>query len=214
MIFNNFGFPKNILYIFTMEVWKNVKGYENLYQVSSEGRVKSLCRYVNNNGGLEYREGKIMKSCKHNKGYPQIVLCKEGKQKTYCIHRLVAQAFILNPNNYPVVNHKDEDKTNNKVENLEWCTSQYNNTYGTRLKKSAKSKSISILQFTKDSEFVKKWESGVQVQKELGFNHSSISSCCRGRRKTCGGYRWGYADDYERIPFNVFDLEIYEKRVA
>ena len=140
------------------EIWKTIKDYPN-YQISNLGRVKSL-------GNNKTRKEKILKSYKNNKGYLKVDLYKEGVIKKYYIHRLVASAFLDNPNNLPQVNHKDEDKTNNCVDNLEFCTSQYNINYGTRTKKQIKSKSKTILQFTKQDEFVKKWDNLIQIKKK------------------------------------------------
>lgn len=111
-----------------IEIWKDIEGYEGLYQISNLGNVKSL-NY--NHTGLEKR----LKPQKSNKGYLRIELCKNGKKKKFSIHELVADTFIENPNNLPCVNHKDENKINNNVENLEHCTYSYNNTYGNRIKK-------------------------------------------------------------------------------
>ena len=115
------------------EVWRDIQGYEGKYQVSSLGRVKSL---KDNNGN--YRE-KIMKFGKNIYGYLLVNLHKNGKMKTFSVHRLVATAFLENPNNLPQVNHKDEDKTNNVVGNLEWCTQKYNLNYGSRIAKAVAS---------------------------------------------------------------------------
>ena len=114
-----------------MEIWKDVVYFEGLYQVSNLGRVKSL------NYSRTGRE-KVLKPSKTN-GYLQVYLYKEGKSKRFSIHRLVAFAFIPNPNNLPIVNHKDEDKSNNCVDNLEWCTVAYNNNYGTKNQRQAES---------------------------------------------------------------------------
>lgn len=179
-----------------MEIWKTIEGYPN-YMVSNLGRVKSL----------NYGKEKLLKPG-FNGRYYFVYFCKEGKQKNYKVHRLVAQAFIPNPNNLPEVNHIDENKTNNRVDNLEWCDRKYNINYGTRTEKTRKP----ILQFTKNGEFVKRWNSGMDIERELEFNSGNISSCCLGKLKTCCGYKWGFAEDYERIPFKVFDLEIYEKK--
>ena len=168
------------------EIWKTIKDYPN-YQISNLGRVKSL-------GNNKTRKEKILKSYKNNKGYLKVDLYKEGVIKKYYIHRLVASAFLDNPNNLPQVNHKDEDKTNNCVDNLEFCTSQYNINYGTRTKKQIKSKSKTILQFTKQDEFVKKWDNLIQIKKELGFDCSSIIKCCKGKLKTCGSFIWRYEE--------------------
>ena len=195
-----------------MEIWKDIDGYPD-YMVSNMGRVKSLERnVVKGKGGLYKIEEKILKSIKKRDGYLQINLSKDGKQKTHLIHRLVAQAFLLNPNNLVEINHIDEDKTNNRADNLEWCSREYNCNYGTRNERI----SIPILQFSKTDEFIKKWDSAREVERELNIAHNQITACCKKRKdyKTAGGYKWGYVDDYERIPFKVFDLEIYKKKVV
>lgn len=113
------------------EIWKDIKGYEGKYQVSNYGSVKTL----------NYRRTGTARLLipKNDKGYLAVGLYKNGKRKMFLIHRLVAEAFIPNPENLPQVNHIDEDKTNNYVENLEWCTQSYNNNYGTRLKRVSES---------------------------------------------------------------------------
>ena len=189
------------------EIWKPIEGYNGLYQVSNMGRVKSL-------GNNKTRKEKILKLHSDKDGYLKVQLHKEGKKKNYLIHRLVAQAFIDNPNNLPQVNHKDEDKTNNCAENLEYCDSSYNTNFGTRNERIVKANSIPILQFTKSGEFVKKWNNAKEVERDLEISSSNIYKCCKGKLKSIGGYEWGYADDYERIPFKVFDLEIYRKKVS
>ena len=114
-----------------MEEWRDIKGYEGRYQISSEGRVRSLDRIGKN--GYSYK-GKILKPRPTKRGYIKANL----SGKIYAVHRLVAQAFIPNPNNYPVVNHKDENPSNNCIENLEWCDVKYNINYGTAKKTGAK----------------------------------------------------------------------------
>ena len=110
------------------EIWKNIKGYEGLYQVSNLGRVKSLER--KDNLGRKVNE-KILKNRNATHGYIAVILSKDSNKKTYRVHRLVAEAFIPNPNKYLEVNHKDENKSNNRIDNLEWCDRKYNCNYGT-----------------------------------------------------------------------------------
>lgn len=182
------------------EIWKDIEGYEGLYQISSKGRVKSL-----GNGSSGNSKEKILKSNKNEYGYLRVNLWKEGKRENHKIHRLVATAFLPNPNNLLEINHKDEDKTNNKVDNLEWCNRKYNTNYGTRNKRISKP----ILQFTINGEFIRKWNSATQVERELGINQGNITSCCKGRQKTAGNFRWCY------VIINGFTIDISKlKKVA
>lgn len=182
------------------EEWRDIKGYEDLYQVSNLGRVRSLDRYEFFSLGKRFRKGIIIKSSEDKNGYNRVSLTKDGKQKFFFVHRLVAEAFIPNPNNLPFINHKDEVKYNNCVDNLEWCTHEYNMNYGNRLQKCSKSLtnrrdlSKSVLQFTLDGTFVAEYPSTMEAERMLGVNHSSISACCRGKKylKTVGGYKWRY----------------------
>lgn len=162
-----------------MEEWRDIKGYEGIYQISNKGRVKSL-------GNNKTRKEKILRPGKR-KGYFYISLCKKGeKPKYFDIHRLVAQAFLPNPDNLPVVNHKDENKLNNNVENLEWCTYQYNNTYGTRNKKIICVETNEIFNGSKD----------VINRMFDGKGHcSTISKCCLGKRKSAFGYHFKYIEE-------------------
>lgn len=123
-------------------VRKAVKGYEGYYEVDQFGRVYSVNRVISvNDNGRQYEKllkAKQMKQTMHSKGYKTVSLTKDGKTKGMFVHRIVAEAFIPNENDLPMVNHKDEDKTNNFVENLEWCTASYNRTYGSAVEKQAK----------------------------------------------------------------------------
>lgn len=128
-------------------IWKQINGYEGLYEISNNGKVKSLSRYakcVSHNKPITRLTSEHLLtptiSLRGKQGYPCVTLSKNGVYKRFLIHRLVAQAFIPNPNNLPCVNHKDENPLNNNVENLEWCTYAYNNCYGTRNKRISEAK--------------------------------------------------------------------------
>ena len=166
-----------------MEEWRDIIGYEGKYQVSNLGRVKSL---KNTRGN--YRE-KILKPGKDAKGYKQVSLYKNGKGKMYKIHRLVAIAFIPNPNNYPMINHKDEDKTNNCVDNLEWCTNKYNMNYGTlpeRFSEARKGEKNcnrrKIICVSTGEVFNYMGEAVIKYN----LDPSNLTKCCRGKIKYCG----------------------------
>lgn len=172
-----------------MEEWRNIEGYEN-YQVSNLGRVKSL-NY--NHTGKE----QILKPRKDHNGYLQVSLSKNRKQKWYLVHRLVAKAFIPNPLNLPDCNHRSEMKTENFVENLEWCDRKYNINYGSRNKivaeKCINGKcSKTVLQYDKEGNFIREWPSGWEVQRQTGYLRGNISLCCSGKYKQAYGYVWKY----------------------
>lgn len=182
------------------ELWKYITGYEGLYQVSNMGRVRSFDRWViGKSNSKRLIKGKILKPIKGSKGYLHVQLCKKGKINCYLVHRLVAQAFIDNSDNLPQVNHRDECKTNNVVENLEWCTASYNMNYNDGQKRRGVKKingkrSKTVYQYSLNGEFVKEWKSAHEVQRQLGYSRGSISTCCLGKRKTSYGYIWRYAD--------------------
>lgn len=167
------------------EIWKDIKGYEGKYQVSNLGNVKSLCY---NNTKISKLLG-IYKNKNNDNGYYFTPLSKNGKPKNFFIHRLVAEAFISNPNNLPCVNHIDEDKSNNKVDNLEWCSYKYNVNYGTCKTRSSLKRSKPVIQYTKEGEFVKEWRSIKEAETSIGIR-SGISNCLSGKNKTSGGFVW------------------------
>ena len=191
------------------EIWKPIAGYED-YEVSNFGRVRSLNRYVKTSrgNGLKPVKGKILKLTVLHNGYVCVRLCANNKQKMHLVHRLVAIAFIPNPNNLPQINHKDENKLNNFVfinpdgsvnpekSNLEWCNMDYNIHYGTGIKRSQeKQVSQGVYCYSLDGQFVKKFISIRQAAKLTGANRTNIKFCCENKPKykTAGGFKWRYA---------------------
>ena len=176
-----------------METWKNIKGYEGLYQVSSEGRVKSLERIIIKKDGRKFTvKERILKPAMNRYGYLIVALHAGDKQKTLTVHRLVCTAFHENLENKLCVNHINENKTDNRASNLEWCTHKENNTHGTRIARVAKACSKPVGQYTLDSELVKVWASPCEAGKQGGFDSATISNVANGKRKTHKGFIWRY----------------------
>ena len=152
---------------------KDIKNYEGLYAVTSCGKVWS------------YMSQKFLEPSADKNGYLKVNLSKNGKAKNFRVHRLVAEAYIPNPDNLPMINHKDENKTNNCLQNLEWCDAKYNINYGTRNDKIRKP----ILQYDLDGNFIREWKCAADVGEEV---RSNIVHCLKGRYKTACGYIWKY----------------------
>lgn len=193
-----------------IEEWKSLDiiDYPD-YEISSFGQVKSIERVVIYSDGRKRTfPEKILKLSKGKNNYLKVCLYQKGKGKTFTVHQLVAQTFIPNPENLPMINHKNEIKTDNRVENLEFCTAKHNSNYGTRNKRLSKIMSgennpmygkISpnckpIQQYTKDMVFICDWDSATTASKELNIDRSGIIYCCKGRYNTCGGFIWRYKD--------------------
>ena len=170
------------------EVWKDIPNYEGLYQVSNIGRVKSL---TTNSIMSQY----------NNKGYLSISLRRKGNKKGFLVHRLVAECFVAKLPNKRFINHKNEDKHDNRSINLEWCTVYENNNYGLRNQKISKTQtnrsdcSVGILQYSLDGELINEWPSLCELERN-GFNRVAISRVCRGIKHyiSSGGYTWKYKD--------------------
>lgn len=188
------------------EIWKDIANYEGLYQISNLGRVKSL-------NYRKTKKSKVMKTKIDRNGYETISLCKKNKIKTFLVNQLVAKAFIPNPNNYKETNHKDEDKLNNCVENLEWCTRSYNINYGKRNEKcSMKLKQIKfkikkVYQYDLQGNLIKVWDSVTNISNYYKISKSHISNVCRKNKNFFKEYYWSYSkEDKENIilKYNFF----------
>ena len=171
------------------EIWRDVVGYEGLYQVSNLGRVKSL-------RGRSNHKNDIFLKIQTNKGYKRVSLCKNDVLKHYPLHRIVAEAFVPNIDNKPQVNHIDGDKSNNKASNLEWCTSRENRKHGIQIGL-IKVKGKRVNQYNLNGEFLKMWETLSSAAKECGVHTSHIASCCKGKFRQAGGYIWKYVEENE-----------------
>ena len=175
------------------EIWKTAvydsEIYEELYKVSNLGRILSL--NYRNTGKSE-----LMTPFDSGDGYLKVQLWKNGKYKICRVHRLVAETFLENPENLPEVNHIDEYKTNNRVDNLEWKSHRDNCNHGTRNERSAKARSKRVIQLSLDGEFIKEWPSTNECGRN-GFDQGAVAACCRGERKSHKGFRWMFAEDYK-----------------
>lgn len=175
------------------ETWKEIASYEGLYEVSDLGRVKSL-NY--NHTGKE----NILKPHKNSKGYLRVRLCKNGQVNHIAVHRLVACAFLPNPNNLDTINHKDEVKTNNAVSNLEWMSRKDNINYGTRNKRAAEaninnlgvSKAVQMMD-KQTGELLATFPSIRGAERVTGISRYGICLCCRAKQKSAGGFLWQYS---------------------
>lgn len=181
----------------TKEIWKPIKGYEGLYEVSNLGNVMSL--NYNHTG-----KTKNLKQFKR-KNYFSVSLSNEEGERLFSVHRLVAEAFIENPYNFSQVNHKDENPENNSVENLEWCDAKYNCNYGTRTRRILEktrngNTSKQIVQLDLYGELVMEWPSAMEAQRN-GYNNSHIIQCCEGNEKSHKGFLWKYKEKYDNEKF-------------
>ena len=173
------------------EIWLPIEGYENLYEVSNLGRVRRLESVVNGKNGSKRKvSGNILKPRAQQNGYLMVNLCKNGIRRSYYMHRIVSTAFIPNPDNKPQVNHKDEDKLNNSVENLEWCTAKENTNYGTRTKRSSEKLQKPVLCVELNQIF----PSLTDTAKHFNVTLSNLSWVLTGRSKTAGGYHFEYLE--------------------
>lgn len=205
------------------EVWVDIKGYEGIYQISNLGRVRSLDRWINHIRGEKIIKGKLLKP-NNCKGYLSVDLCKDGKRNHIKIHRLVAEAFIPNPEDKPCVDHINTNPSDNRVENLRWVTYRENNLNPlTNIHMSGKnsfwfakkgkehSKAKPIIQMNDWGKIINIWDSAADAHRELDIPFTSISFCCSGRYKSAGGYKWAFMKDYLADWLYNFQLECEEK---
>lgn len=165
------------------EIWKDIKDYEGLYQVSNLGRVKRITT------------GRVLKPLKHANGYLMVKLSKNSIVYTKTVHRLVAEAFIPNPEHKSEINHIDENKTNNNVSNLEWMTRKENINHGTRTERMSKTQSIPIIATNIKTGESKEFYGARECARQLGLTHGNITSVLKGRYKQTGGYIFKYKED-------------------
>ena len=167
------------------EIWKDIPGYEGLYQVSNMGRVKSL----------KFGKEKILKGVNNTDGYLMVCLYENNKSKQYTIHKLVTMAFMGEciSEIYCDINHIDEDKSNNRLSNLQYCTHNYNMNYGTRIEKYTNP----VIGINKTNGYICKYPSAMEVQRSLGVAQQNVTACCKGKLKSAGGYVWYYKEDYK-----------------
>jgi len=171
------------------EMWKAVKGYEGLYDVSNFGRIKSYPR----NGTI--KKERILKQTIDTTGYFIVGLHKNNKQKKVCVHWLVADAFIPKRKGHEVINHIDGNKLNNNVTNLERCTQKHNVRESFRLGLQTPYNEKVVLQYDSNGNFIKEWKSGCEAGRQLNMSQSNISACCRGLRQQANGFVWKFKEE-------------------
>lgn len=177
------------------ELWRWITDYEGLYLISNHGRVMSVPKTIRrSDNSMRSYDGQVLKQNHDTNGYPIVVLSNNGRQKTFKVHRLVACAFIENPLHLSQVNHIDENKDNNCVDNLEWCENKYNSNYGTRNKRVSAALSKRVIMLDTNKRIIEEYNSTLEAELHTGVQCSHISECCRGIRRTAGGYLWQYID--------------------
>lgn len=170
------------------ETWKDIPNFEGLYQISNFGRIKSFRK----SRKYKCQEEFILKNSVSNNGYCQVTLYTGKTRKKFLVHRLVANAFIPNPNNLPQINHKDENPLNNNADNLEWCTAKYNNNYGTAKFRAILTKSKMVEQYLPTGEFLARYACANVAEVITGIPRRWINECCSGNCKTSAGFIWKY----------------------
>lgn len=183
--------------MYRVEEWKPIEWLQNIYEVSNEGRVRSIDRIEKmKNGVMRPRKGRVLCQKTALSGYKSVHISINGKAKDYLTHRLVALAFIPNPDSLPCINHKDNNKANNRVENLEWCTHQYNISYkGNRDRAVATRGCRKVKKFSKDGVFIEEYRSCCAASRANGLSNGNLHETLHNKQKTCGGFIWKYSDE-------------------
>lgn len=177
------------------EIWEPISGYEGLYEVSNLGNVRSVDRVVISSRQVNRRlKGKLLSPSINNRGYQYVNLVKGGRSKSVTIHKLVALAFIPNPKDKPCIDHINAIRTDNRSENLRWCSHRENQNFPIA---TSKRKVTRVNMYTKKGEFVKQFKSITDAEREIGVSHSNICASCAGRRNEAGGFKWEYAKEHD-----------------
>lgn len=196
------------------ETWKDIPNMDNMefskyYQVSNLGNIRSKDRVIQTKKGARKVKGKLLSPSINHTSYPHVNLRVDGKQKSYDVHRLVALAFVPNPYNLPMVNHKDENKLNNCAYNLEWCNSSYNSTYNGIHKRIAQTKGKPVDMYSSTGKLINRFESARQAERITGLSNANINKSCLGKYNATKGYKWRFTNmEYVDTLPNT-DLEIY-----
>ena len=171
----------------TPEKWVSINGYDGLYSVSNHGRIASH----------HWGKYRILQQHTNHRGYYKVSLTKNGKLTTFSVHRLVAEHFLPNPYGLTEINHKDENKSNNIVNNLEWCSRSYNVNYGTRTSRQRLSTIKGVVQFDKNGDVVAEYDSITQASKRIGASTSHIVGCCKRKYPSARGFIWRYSREVQ-----------------
>lgn len=175
------------------EIWKDIPQFSGLYEASNYGRIRRTERYiVRNNGNPLFLKERIMKQVKKSNGRMYVNLYKDGKKYCKTVHRLVMSAHVPNPEHLEHINHKDEDPTNNRLDNLEWCTEWYNHHYGTKIERVAQKQCKPINCYDIDGNFIKTYDSIKEASKDLGEDASKITKICKHKWKNSTKYLFEY----------------------